>query len=208
MNRSIIISTLFILAGLFLALSWWYNGANSFSNQSKNLAYLEDASAPTLGDANAKAVLVEFFDPACGTCAQFAPLVKDLIKKYDPNLRLILRYAPFHENVEPVVYMLEATRAQGKFWEALDAVLKSQSFWVVNHVAQPARVWAVLEKAGVDLEALKIQMKNPEIKARIEKDKKDAMILKVMKTPSFYVNGVALERFGYEPLVELIESAL
>jgi protein-disulfide isomerase len=60
----------------------------------------------------------------------------------------------------------------------------------------------------VDVEALKLQMKQPAIKAKIEKDMKDAQALGVQKTPSFYVNGVELKKFGYEPLVQLIESAL
>lgn len=208
MNRSVIFATTLFLVAAFVALAWWYDASKVSQNQSKNLSHLEDSLAPTMGNPDAKVVLVEFFDPACGTCAQFGPLVKDLVKKHDPNLRLVLRYTPFHENVAPVVYMLEATRSQGKYWESLDAILTYQSSWVFNHVAYPSRVWPILEQAGVDIEALKIEMKNPAIEAKIAKDMEDAKALGVTKTPSFYVNGVALERFGYEPLVDLIESAL
>jgi protein-disulfide isomerase len=208
MNRSIVFTTAFFLIGIFAALGWWYNNSGPSSSESKNLIYLEDDLAPSFGNLGAKVVLVEFFDPACGTCAQFAPLVKELIKKHEPNLRLVLRYTPFHENVMPVVYMLEATRAQDKYWESLEAILTYQSSWVSNHVAYPGRVWPILESVGVDVEALKLQMKQPAIKAKIEKDMKDAQALGVQKTPSFYVNGVELKKFGYEPLVQLIESAL
>ena len=208
MNRSIIFTTAFFLVGIFVALGWWYNGAQISQAESKNLALLNDSNSISLGSPDAKVVLVEFFDPACGTCAQFAPLVKELIKKHDPNLRLVLRYTPFHENVESVVYMLEATRAQDKYWESLDAILAYQSSWVLNHVAYPGRVWPILESVGVDIVALKTQMKEPSIKAKIAKDMEDAMALGVKKTPSFYVNGVALQRFGYEPLVDLIQKAL
>ncbi|NLC27978.1 MAG: thioredoxin domain-containing protein, partial [Campylobacteraceae bacterium] len=169
---------------------------------------LDTPHSPNLGSKSAKVVLVEFFDPACETCAQFAPLVKKLVEKHNPNLRLVLRYATFHENSHAVVKMLEATRAQGKYWEALEAVLAYQHTWTVNHVAYPSRVWSILEHAGVDVEALKVQMKNPDIEANIAKDIEDAKASGATKTPSFFVNGKPLEQFGYEPLIKLIESAL
>src|SRR5574341_764753 len=34
------------------------------------------AHSPTLGDASAKVHIVEFFDPACGTCRDFYPFVR------------------------------------------------------------------------------------------------------------------------------------
>lgn len=208
MNRSVVFSTLVFLVAIFVALSSWYSASQNSQNVGQNLIYLEDKQAPSLGSANAKAVLVEFFDPACGTCAQFGPLVKDLLKKHEPNLRLVLRYAPFHENSAQVLYMLEATRAQDKYWESLEAIFLYQSSWVSNHVAYPSRVWPILEQIGVDIEALKDEMKKPHVKARVAKDLEDAKKLGVTKTPSFFVNGKALEKFGYEPLVDLIESAL
>ena len=208
MNRSVIFSTAIFVIAIFFALGAWYNASQPAPQVSQNLSYLKDDSSPSFGNKDAKVVLTEFFDPACGTCAQFGPLVKDLVKKHDPDLRLVLRYTPFHENVTPVVYMLEATRAQGKYWEALEAILLHQSSWVYNHVAYPGRVWPILEQVGVDIEALKTQMKEPRITEKIKKDMEDAKALGVTKTPSFFVNGQALEKFGYEPLVELIESAL
>ena len=39
----------------------------------QNQAFLAREHAPRLGPAEAKVHLVEFFDPACGTCREFYP---------------------------------------------------------------------------------------------------------------------------------------
>ncbi|NLM99387.1 MAG: thioredoxin domain-containing protein, partial [Campylobacteraceae bacterium] len=69
-------------------------------------------------------------------------------------------------------------------------------------------VWPILEYVGIDIVALKEQMKDPKIEELIEKDIEDAKALGATKTPSFFVNGKPLESFGYEQLVKLIESEL
>ena len=45
----------------------------------RNPQALTRLHSPTLGNADAKVHIVEFLDPACGTCAQFSPFVKDLM---------------------------------------------------------------------------------------------------------------------------------
>jgi len=45
----------------------------------QNQAALVRFHAPTLGNAEAKVHIVEFLDPACGTCAAFYPFVKRMI---------------------------------------------------------------------------------------------------------------------------------
>src|SRR5579871_5954217 len=75
---------------------------------------------PTLGPANAKVHLVEFLDPACEGCRAFYPVVKQLVAANPGKIRLWVRYVPIHRGADFVVKALEAARAQGKFWEALD----------------------------------------------------------------------------------------
>ena len=49
------------------------------------------------GPADARVVLVEFFDPACETCRVFHPYVKAMLAEHRNRVRLVLRYAPFHQ---------------------------------------------------------------------------------------------------------------
>jgi protein-disulfide isomerase len=164
--------------------------------------------SPALGNAQARVVIVEFLDPACETCRAFYPFVKELMAANPEDIRLVLRYAPFHDGSEAVVAVLEAARRQGKFWPALEAVLASQAQWAPHHVAQVALVWPHLEGLGLDLEQLRADMSSPEIGRIIEQDLADAQALNVKATPEFFVNGQPLPHFGYEPLKQLVDRAL
>jgi len=164
--------------------------------------------SPALGNAQARVVIVEFLDPACETCRAFYPFVKELMAANPDDIRLVLRYAPFHDGSEAVVAVLEAARKQGKFWPALEAVLASQAEWAPHHVAQVALVWPHLDGLGLDLEQLRADMGSPEIGRIIEQDLADAQALNVKATPEFFVNGQPLPHFGYEPLKQLVDRAL
>lgn len=208
--------TLFIiaLAGLLLAFA---GGVLLYSTQTENQsAQLPEAQraalvrmhSPSLGKSEAPVVIVEFLDPACETCKTFYPLVKKMMAENPDRIRLVLRYAPFHNGSDKVVAMLEAARKQGKFWQALEAVLAAQAGWVVNHAAQPALVWKHLEGLGLNLEQMKSDMNAPEIANIIGQDVADARTLNVTATPEFFVNGRPLPSFGYEQLKKLVDDAL
>lgn len=174
----------------------------------RNRAHLMRLHSPTFGKADAPVVIVEFLDPACGTCREFYPLVKDMIAANPDSIRLVLRYAPFHNGSDKVVAVLEATRKQGRFWPALEALLAAQAEWVPNHMPQVALVWKHLEGLGLNLEQVRADMTAPEIVSVIAQDLEDARALNVTKTPEYFVNGKPLPSFGYEQLKRLVDEAL
>jgi len=173
-----------------------------------NSAALIRMHSPTLGKAEAPVVVVEFFDPACETCALFYPRVKEIMAANPDRIRLVLRYAPFHNGSDQVVAVLEAARKQGKFWPALEAVLASQNSWAANHTPQVGLVWKQLEGLGLDLEKVRADMAAPEIARVIAQDLEDAKTLNVTQTPEYFVNGRPLPSFGFEQLKTLIDDAL
>lgn len=173
-----------------------------------DLSRLVRPHSPTLGDANAKVHIVEFFDPACGTCRDFYPLVKNFLAANPGRIRLSVRYAAFHRGSDEVVKLLEAARKQGKYWEALEAVLAAQPRWVVNHTAQPELALSALAGLGLDLNRLRREASSPELAQIVQQDMQDAILLGVTKTPEFFVNGRPMPRFGYEELQGLVEQAL
>src|SRR6056297_4219979 len=86
----------------------------------------------TLGSDDGKVTLVEFMDPACETCAAFAPYVKKIMSDNPGKIRLVLRYAPFHDGADDFVKIVEATALQGKYWETLNLMFETQNIWA-NH---------------------------------------------------------------------------
>ena len=172
------------------------------------LAALASEHAPSIGSSDARVHIVEFLDPACGTCAMFYPMVKQWLNEAPDKLRLSVRHVPFHTGVDYVVQILEASREQDRYWETLEALLMTQRQWVTNHVVQPDRVLPAIAAVGLDVERLTADMNSPEVLARIERDQQDAVTLKVSATPEYFVNGRPLPSFGQQQLLDLVREEL
>ena len=179
----------------------------SFMAQENASVFVRDHSQ-SLGSDDAKVYLIEFMDPACETCAAFFPFVKQIMNANPGKIKLVLRYAPFHDGADYFVKILEAAKKQGKYWETLDVMYKSQPYWASHSNPQPQKIWQFLPKAGLDLEQIKKDMTDPAIVKLIEQDLADAKTLNVQKTPGFIVNGKPLQTFGYQQLQELIQSEI
>ncbi|MDR1554779.1 MAG: DsbA family protein [Campylobacteraceae bacterium] len=204
MNRKIIlISTIVAFAIATIAVLSLYNSKTEANNE-----FLVRDYSPTYGSNEAKVVLVEFFDPACGTCAQFAPLIKELVKENENRLKVVYRYAPLHKNSDIVVMFLELARNQGiSFDEALNTLLSNQNLWVQNHVANAELAARLLEReVGFDVQKANLEIKT--VWDTVSQDIDDMNALNISKTPTFFVNGNPLQKFGYNELKELIDSEI
>ncbi|MEJ2128754.1 MAG: thioredoxin domain-containing protein [Woeseiaceae bacterium] len=171
-------------------------------------AALASEFAPTLGDPDAKVHIVEYLDPACGTCAMFYPMVKRWMAEAPDKLRLSVRHIAFHQGADFTVKVLEASRNQELYWETLEALLMSQRNWVTNHVVQQDRVIPAIADVGLDIDRLIADMNSAEVLQRIEKDKQDAITLQISATPTYFVNGRPLPSFGQQQLLDLVREEL
>ncbi len=167
---------------------------------------LERPHSRSRGPADAKVVLVEFFDPACETCRAFDPFVKSLLAAHPNQVRLVLRYAPFHHGSDTMVRILEAAARQGRFWETLRVMYETQPQWASHHHPQPEKIWEFLPGAGVDVSKIRRDMQDPKFMAIIEQDLADGRTLGVRKTPQFFVNAKPLMSFGYSQLENLVKT--
>jgi protein-disulfide isomerase len=174
----------------------------------ENVSVFVREHSQTLGPDDAKVYLVEFSDPACETCSAFHPFVKHLMASHPGKIKLVLRYAPFHDGADYFVKILEAAKRQGKFWQTLEIMYKTQRYWASHHNPQPQLIWKFLPEAGLDLEKIRRDMQDPDIDKIIQQDLADAQMLDVRKTPGFFVNGKPLISFGYEQLQALVESEI
>lgn len=202
---AIVLLVVFIAAALYVTAG---KEDESTALPAEQRALLVRPHAPAHGRAEARVELVEFFDPACETCAAFYPMVKRLIEKSPDEIRLVLRYAPFHPGSDGVVALLDASRKQNKFWPTLERLFATQARWSPNHTPQMALVWAQLDGLGLDLDQLQQDMANPEVSRRIAQDLDDARRLNVTMTPEYFVNGRPLPSFGYEELETLVNAEL
>ena len=212
MNRkTLFIGSVSVLVLVFVVATLIYKSEKTQQSAQaveRNRANLVQVYSPTLGNPNAKVHIVEFLDPACETCRSFYPYVKQIMAANPDKIRLSIRHVPFHNGSDYVVKVLEATKKQGKYWQALEAVFAAQASWAVNHSAQPDQLWKALAGLGLNLEQLRIDMNAHEVAQRLEQDLKDAKSLNVTKTPEFFVNGRPLPSFGLEQLQNLVNQEL
>lgn len=207
------IIALVLIAGAFAIAAFFYSAEQGEQASQKLSQYREALVRPhsvKAGNAEARVTIVEFFDPACGTCAQFYPLVKQLMAQHNGKLKLVVRYAPLHPGSDRMVALLEAARLQGQFWEMLEFMYITQEMWAVNHVADADRFLEILATANapLDLARLRADMNSPEIEQMIRQEVSDGQQLGATKTPSFFVNGKPLTSFGYEQLKTLVAEEI
>jgi len=208
-QKKIVIFTGIGLLILFVIAGYIYNNQQTqkLTQIAKDKSELfERPHSWSIGNKDAKVHLVEFMDPACETCAQFHPFIKEMMMKNKGKIRLTLRYATFHEGSDVVVKMLEAARIQGKYIETLEMMFMTQRYWASHHHPRPELLWEFLPKLGLNMDKLAKDMKNPALDKLIAQDMADAKVLGASKTPSYFVNGKPLQTFGYEPLKKLIYS--
>ena len=200
-----------VMAVALVAATLLYESDDAPSSKGEDVGRqtaLASEHSPMLGDPGAKVHIVEFLDPACGTCAVFFPMVKDWMAQVPGEIRLSVRHVAFHTGAEYAVRVLEASRNQDKYWQTLEVLLMSQRQWVQNHVVQPDKIGPVIAGIGLDMEQLTADMNSVEVTQRIERDKQDAILLKVSKTPDYYVNGRPLPSFGQKQLADLVREEL
>lgn len=161
-----------------------------------------------LGEETAPVTIVEFLDPECEACGAMNPIVKKIIKEFDGQIRLVVRYMPYHQNSVYVASLLEAAREQGQYWPALDLVFKEQGAWASHHDPKPELVLPLLKTLGLDIQKIKKQVDAQKYLSLIEKDKQDGELLGVRATPTFFINGEMQYEIGYEPLKNAITKKL
>ncbi len=207
----ITIITLLLIALIFALAALFYNKEkNTQANQmvSKHSESLVRDHSVRTGNPQAKVTIVEFLDPACGTCRQFHPLVKELIEQNTDKVNLVIRYAPLHHGSDQMVAILEAAKMQEQFWQVLDMMFDTQPQWAINHRAHPEIFWKHLTQtnSGLDFAKLQQDMSDPAVFKAIQQDIMDGQLLGASKTPTFFVNGKPLPSFGYTQLQNLVKS--
>ncbi|MBM5572473.1 MULTISPECIES: DsbA family protein [Deefgea] len=212
MKRSLmVVTSLVAMLALFAIGAVIYTQQSAASSQQvaiENSAALSRFSSVTYGSNEAKVHIVEFMDPACEACRAFYPYVKNIINQHPGKIKLTVRYANFHQGSDYVAQVLEAARAQDKYWPALEALLATQDQWTSHHAPAPETVWKYLGNLGLNFEQMQKDMNDPKVLAVLEQDRADAQALQISKTPSFFVNGKPLIKFGYEELAQLIQGEL
>lgn len=208
-RRSLFMLFALLLAGLAASALFFMPGSEKNPVQSTGQPSAETLvrfHSPVIGQADAPVTIVEFFDPSCESCRAMFPLVKQIIAEHPEDIRLVLRYALFHQGSEEVVRMLETARRQELYEPVLEAVVASLPAWHDDPTVRQA--WVAAEAAGLNVQEAREQMNDPVIDSILQADMEDLKTIGIRSTPTFFVNGTLLEHLGEQPLRDLVQREI
>ena len=163
--------------------------------------------SPILGPADALVTLVEFFDPSCEACRAFHPVIEALRQEFPTQLRVVLRYTPFHKGSDEAIRILESARMQNKFEHVLNALFEKQEEWALHDGPDMDRAWRIAGATGMDIVKGKADRLFPGTTAILNQDVADLEALGVQQTPTFYLDGRKLLDVSFESLQADIRAA-
>jgi protein-disulfide isomerase len=164
------------------------------------LAKTNTAPAHIRGNPDAPVTLEEFGDFQCPPCGKFSEFVEELLKEYNPRLRLVFRNFPLsgHEHAREAALAAEAAGLQGKFWEMHDTLYREQDTW-----SKAPNVRELFESyagtIGLDVDHFKKDMDGDKARERVDSDRALADFLGVKATPTLFINNRPVEAKDKNP---------
>ncbi|MBW8302760.1 MAG: thioredoxin domain-containing protein, partial [Brevundimonas sp.] len=148
--------------------------------------------------------VIEFFDFRCPGCKATAPEVLRMIQAH-PDVRFVFKEWPILDGPTNGVshYAARAAQAahrQGKYLPVFQALMAEPA------LTAPA-VDAILAANGVSMGQAEAAMESPELARHMADMQTSAMALGLVGTPTFFVNGRAMESIQPEALEREIREA-
>lgn len=171
-----------------------------------DLSLLNRPHSPVLGPVDAPVTITEFFDPSCEACRAFHPILKQIRTAFPTQVRVVMRYAAFHQGSDEAVRILETARLQNVFEPVMNAILERQPEWAKDSGPDLDLAWEIAGSAGLDVAKGKVDRMMPGIVSTLNMDAADVVTFNVQQTPTFFVNGKPLLDFGAEGLFAMVRS--
>ena len=153
---------------------------------------IELDDSPAKGPAGAPVLLVEFADFECPVCGAARPVLDELYKHYEGQMRFVFKNfpLPMHQYAERAARAGVAAHKQNKFWE-MHAVLYDN-----QQQLEPSNVERLAKSIGLDM-ARFVQDRDSEAVADfVARDRKEGEHLEISGTPSVFINGRKFENTG------------
>lgn len=182
------------------------------SNSSSKPGDSSQLSNNTIGKNSKNVTLVEYGDFQCPACGAYHPLVKEVVKKYENDIKFQFRNFPLqeiHQNARAASRAAESAGKQNKYWEMHDLLYEQQKTW-----EQSTSVSTIFEgyakQLGLNLDTYKKDFASSEVNAIINADFAEGKRLGVDSTPSFFLQGKKLEKApqDIEGFSKIIDEAI
>lgn len=143
-----------------------------------------------LGDANAKAVMVEYSDFQCPACGAAEPTVQEVINAYGNNIKFVYKHFPLtniHQYSQKAAEASECAGIQGKFWEMHAKLFANQNALRISDLKSYA------QQIGLNATSFNQCLDSGAAAANVKADFNEGLAEKVRATPTFFINGRKIE---------------
>ena len=158
------------------------------------------------GSIDAPVVLVEYGDYQCPYCGDAYSGIKELQAQFGESLCFVFRNFPLsevHPQAMPAAIFAEYAAANGKFWQAHDALYENQD------QLGPALYAELARDLDLDLAELREALETGQFGTRIHADLNGALRSGVNGTPSFFINDQFYSmQGGIEGLASVIRDTI
>lgn len=155
--------------------------------------------APTVGPKDAKVVIVEFFDFACGHCKALAPVMSQVMKN-NPDVRFIYNPLFFISEHSPYAAKVALAAAEkGKFAEVYKGImtLPDMNEETINQI---------LVDEGLNIDEIKKMIEEKKIRRGIQDIDALSQVLGVNGVPMLLINGEAFYGRNLDDIQNKINS--
>jgi len=171
-------------------------------NQDKLLNHPGDFS---IGPADAKVTVVEFFDYRCGFCKRSADWATALPEQYDNQVRVVFKELPIlSAESEKAALAALAAGKQGKYIEMHMALMELDNGTGFG----PEVIDAAAESVGVDVAKMRADMKSVDVQKTVADSKSLARSLGISGTPNFVIGTELVPSADITQVEALIQTAL
>lgn len=143
------------------------------------------AGSPFTGPKDAPVTLIEFSDFQCPYCYKAALQLREVLKAFPTQVRLVFRQYPLDNHSQAALAAAAAIAAhrQGKFWPLHDAMFANR-----QDLSREA-ITKLAAKAGLDLKKFEADWPAKATLDAVMRDMQDGDKAGVEGTPSIFING-------------------
>lgn len=167
---------------------------------------VDAADRPFQGPASAPVVLVEFSDFQCPYCRSFSSTLKQVMEKYDGQVRLVFRQFPLtniHKDAERAAEASLCAAGQNRFWELHDFFFENPGKLSEEDILNQA------EELGLDREAFNSCLSGGASESMVREDVRVGAAAGVEGTPTLFVNGRFFSgNYPLEQIAAIIDEEL
>jgi protein-disulfide isomerase len=161
-----------------------YKKTAEINKKNNAIKLLKDIENPGIYNENSDITIYEFFDYNCGYCKSVVKTIMDVMSE-DKKVNLVFVELPIlSQNSYIAATAALASEKQGLY---NDYHLSLMS--VKGRINEDV-IFKIAKKTGLNINQLKIDMKNPEIENKLTKNREIAKLLNLNGTPAFIVGDI------------------